>query len=277
MGRLTVFAAVALAISSVPAVAQTAPVSRVITVTYTGTVTTDGSDSIRIRQPDGSYIPYTGPVPDLPYVNGDQVTISFNATVPTQAFYDSGTYGGQVATDGIYRIRLTTTPTGTGGGIGYTSAADVSGPIGYSPNYGEPAYSALSVVYDYNSDSYFIDGGGNFLAASLWGPGYTFDAASGNIVACQSQTCAPSYYDYNSFALQGSADGSTIGARNIGIYDPVSGSNRAGLWDLAFSGSWNLPRFGAVTTVPEPSMLVLFAGGAMVPLLRRRRRRKLAA
>lgn len=276
LGRIAIIAAVAAVTIPAVAAAQTAPTSRVITLTYTGTVAVDGTNSVKVRQPDGSYAPYTGPLPDIPYMNGDQVTISFNATVPTKAFYDSGTYQGQIAADGIYRIRVTTPSSGSSGQIGYSTAADVSGPIGYSPNYGEPPYSAMTVVYDYNTDSYSIENGGNFLAANMWGAGYAFDAA-GNIVACQTLNCAPSQYDFNSFVLQGSADGSTIGARNIGIYDPISGSNRQGLWDLMFSGSWNLPKFGGSTQVPEPGMLVLFGAAAAFPILRRRKRVRLAA
>lgn len=270
LGRISIAAVLAYAVIPASAFAQTAPTSKTITLTYTGVVTANGTDSIRIRQADGSYVPYTGPVPDLPYMKGDQVTISFNATVPTKAFYDSGTYQGQVAADGIYRFRLTTLPTGSGSTLGYAGPSDVSGPISYSPNYGEPPYTGMSVVYDYNTDTYSIDGGGNYFATNLWGPGYAFDPA-GNIVACQTSTCAPAQYDYNSFSLRGSADGSTISANNIGIYDPVSGSNRQGLWDLVFSGSWNLPSYGGTTQVPEPGMLALFGAAAMVPVLRRRK------
>lgn len=279
MGRIAI-AAATLAITLVPlaAQAQTAPISRTITLTYTGTVTNAAADTIKVRQPDGSYVPYTGPLPDLPYANGDAVSISFNATMPTKAFYDSGVYQGQVAADGIYRIRVSTYPTGGTSQLGYAGPSDVSGPISYSPNYGEPPFTSMALVYDYNTDSYSIDGGGNYLATAMWGPGYVFDAA-GNLVACQFQTCAPPQYDYNSFALRGGADGSTITATNIGIYNPVNGDSRAGLWNLGFTGSWNLPKFGSSgpISVPEPSMLILFGGGAAFAMARRRRRAALPA
>jgi PEP-CTERM motif len=278
MGRIALSLAFTLAVLASPTVAyaQTAPTSQNISLTFSGIVTNTASNTIRIQQPDGTYVPYTGPVPEFPYQQDEAVSISFNATVPTKAFYDT-VYQGQLAADGIYRIRVTTSGSGSGlGTIGGASAADVSGSIGYSPNYGEPAYTAMTVVYDYNKDSYYVEGNGSFIAGALFGPGYVFDGATGNLVSCQGTTCAPSQYDYNSFYLRD--EGSALAARNVGIYDPVSGWNRAGLWDLVFSGTWNLPQFGGssggVTDVPEPASMLLFGGGAAAVVLRRRRRRK---
>jgi polyisoprenoid-binding protein YceI len=93
-GRFVFAAALALAAIPGAASAQTAPISKTISLTYTGTVTNAAADTIMVRQPDGTMAHYTGPLPNLPYANGDQVTISFNATVPTKAFYDSGLYTG---------------------------------------------------------------------------------------------------------------------------------------------------------------------------------------
>lgn len=261
---------------SLPVMAQTAPTSQTIALTFSGVVANSVTNSIRIRQPDGTYVPYTGPVPEFPYRQDEPVTISFSAKVPTKAFYDT-VYQGQKAADGIYRIRVNT-PASPGGaaGIGSATAADVSGPIGYSPNYGEFPYTGMTVVYDYNNDSYFVEGEGGFLAGNLFGPGYVFDATTGNLVSCQGMTCAPSQYDFNSFLLRDNPSGAGLVASNVGIYDPVSGSNRAGLWDLLISGSWNLPQYGGgssggSTQIPEPSMVLLFGAGAAV-LVRRRRR-----
>lgn len=276
MGRTASMFGIALAaLGAAPAAqAQTAATTQTISLTFSGIVANTVSNTVRIRQPDGSYVPYTGPVPEFPYKQDEPISISFRATVPTRAFYDT-VYQGQLAADGIYRIRVNTPSSGSGiGTVGGATAADVSGSIGYSPNYGEPAYTAMTLVYDYNKDSYYVEGNGGFLAGALYGPGYVFDGATGNLVSCQGMTCAPSYYDFNSFNLRD--EGGVLAARNVGIYDPVSGSNRAGLWDLVFSGSWNLPQFGGgsggVTQVPEPASMLLFGGGAAAIAFRRRRR-----
>lgn len=279
MGRtgLTLGAAIAVIVSSGSVAAQTVPTTQTISLTFSGVVANSVSNSIRIQQPDGSYVPYTGPVPEFPYVQDEAVSISFNAVVPTKAYYDT-VYQGQKAADGIYRIRVTTPGSGSGTAVGNATSADVSGPITYSPNYGEPPYTAMTVVYDYNADSYFVEGNGGFLAGALFGPGYRFDGGTGNLVSCQGTACAPSYYDYSSFNLRD--EGGVIAARNVGIYNPATDWGRAGLWDMVLSGSWNLPQFGGgsggVTEVPEPASMLLFGGGAAAVVFRRRRSRKAA-
>ncbi len=102
------FGIMALAIAALPTVAgaQSAPMQRAIPIIFTGIVANDVGSSIRIRQPDGTFAAFTGPVPDYPYVKGDAVTISINANVPTRDYYTSGTYSGQIAADGIYRVPI---------------------------------------------------------------------------------------------------------------------------------------------------------------------------
>lgn len=259
-----------------PALAQTLPTQRTIDVVFSGVVADPVGNSIRIRQPDGSYAAYTGPVPEYPYKAGDAVSVSFKATVPTKAYYDS-VYQGQIAADGIYRFKVTTPSSGccsSTPGLGYATAANISGPIEFSPNYGEPSYNAITLVYDYNNDTYSLEGGGGFLASSLWGPGMKFDATTGQVISCTTSACAPPYYDYNSFALRGDGTGSSLTATNIGIYNPASDDPRAGLYNLTFSGSWNLPQFGGGSgggtgQVPEPAMLLLFALACGVVVARR--------
>jgi PEP-CTERM motif len=264
-------------LATTPALAQTAPTSRTLNLTFTGVVSNTATNTIRIRQPDGSYVPYTGPVPEFPYAQDAPVSVSFNAVVPTKAFYDT-TYQGQLAADGIYRIRVTTPSSGSGQLLGNATAADISGPIRYSPNYGEPPYTGMTVVYDYNADTYSIEGSGGFGAGNLWGAGFVFDAATGQLTGCQTFQCAPLQYDYNSYFLGSDSSGTQLMIRNAGIYNPVNGDSRAGLWDMMFSGSWNLPQFGGggVIQVPEPGMLGLFGGATIALAFARRRRRKVA-
>lgn len=270
-------------LAAVPAMAQTAPVSRTITLTYSGVVTQGAGDTIMIRQPDGSLTRYTGPLPDFPYKPGDQIAISFDATVPTRAFYDSGTYRGQLAADGIYSIRVSSPYYNGGtspGGIGNSTAADVTGPISPALNSGQPTNTLMTIVYDYNADSYSISAAGDFLSSAYAGPGFRYDAGSGQYVSCTTSSSCLTYAgaDPILFALRQNADG-TIGTSNIAIPSTdLASPAGTGFFSLLFSGSWNLPVFGGggATPVPEPGMLGLFAAAFAVLPFRFRRRRKSA-
>jgi len=147
--------------------AQTAAMTRVVALTFTGTVTSDPSTTIEIRQADGSYTPYTGPLPtNTAYLAGDTVTITMNATVPTKAYFDSlVAAGGTLPADGIYHVKLLSTvngPSSNTGQIGYITPASISGGLSSQGYYGEPNYTTLSVVYDANTDSFSLDGSGSF-------------------------------------------------------------------------------------------------------------------
>lgn len=274
---------VAVMVAVSPVAAQVAPISRTIPVTYTGTVTSSASDTLMVRQPDGTIAPYTGPLPDYPYATGDAVTISFNATLPTREFYDS-VYAGQKAADGIYRITVTSPYYNGGtapGGIGNSTAADVSGAINPAPNFGQPTNTRMTIVYDYNTDSYAIEGSGGFFSSAYSAPGYLYDAASGQYLLCGTSgapSCLPGAgYDPVLTSLSGSADGSTVNVGNVRVWstDTASGTG-TGFFNLSFLGSWNLPGFGGggATQVPEPGMIGLFAAAlAMLPLRRRMRRK----
>lgn len=260
--------------------AQTAPISRTIPVTFTGTVTGSAGNSLMVRQPDGSMTPYAGPLPDYPYAVGDAVTISFNATLPTREFYDS-VYAGQKAADGIYRITVSSPYYNGGtapGGIGNSTAADVSGPISPALNSGQPTNTRMTIVYDYNTDSYAIEGSGSFVSGAYSLPGYLYDAASGAYLLCGTSGqpgCLPSAsYDPILSSLSGGADGSRVNVANVRVLstDPASGTG-TGVFSLSFLGSWSLPQAGGATPVPEPGMLLLFgAASALLPLRRRLRR-----
>jgi hypothetical protein len=131
-------------------------------------------------------------------------------------------------------------------------------------------------VYNYNTDSYSIESGGNFGSAYYAGPGYLYDAASGSYVACSGiSTCTGNAgTDPVIFNLAGSADGSAIstGGITINSNDPTSGTG-TGFFSWLFGGSWNLPQFsGGANEVPEPGSLLLF-GGATAFIARRRRKR----
>jgi PEP-CTERM motif len=267
------------------AVAQQAPISRTIPVVFSGVVTNDVTNEIKIRQPDGSFAPYTGPVPDYPYKVGDPVNISFNAIVPTQAFYAAGgPYQGQLAADGLYRINVGgQLGFGSGftpgpGGVGAITNPDISGPI--APNANTlPTSVRMTIVYDSNADSYSLEfPNGSWSLFNANGPSYTYDQATGALagtnVACPGGvTFGCNENNPGGFTIIGTE--TTAVARNVPIFTPVTPtptSTIAGLFNLAFGGKWNLPTFGSggATQVPEPGMMLLFAGGVGALAARRR-------
>jgi PEP-CTERM motif len=296
---MRIIIALALTVTAVnlpaPAMAQTPPpISRTIPLTFTGVVTNDVTHSIMIRQPNGASVPFTGPVPDYPYKVGDPVTISFNATVPTQAYYaPGGPYRGQLAADGLYRINVggQSVPgsgfTPAAGGVGAISNPDVSGPISPNAN-NRPTSVRMTIVYDANADSYSLEfPNGSWSVYDVTGPSYSYDPATGALaggaIACPGGTGSGcNENNPGGFVLTG--DGTSASAR-VPIFTPANptpNSFIAGLFDLIFSGSWNLPTFGGSggtssgssgggTQIPEPSMMFLFGGGALALLGRRRK------
>ncbi len=278
--------------------AQLAGHSRPITVTFTGVVTNSATDTIRIRQSDGSFTNYTGPLPDFPYRDGEQVSISFNTVVPTAAYYD---YIGQTAVDGIYRVELAGPNNATTSTFGRVQSVSLPGGTRVTDNSGQPfGIGGLSIVYNANSDSYSIDFGapsaynqpanGVGVIGLLDGPGLAYDPATqtltrvnsscvgGSSVGCA--TGGPGGYNFRLAS-------DTVSSGNVAVFGPdpngVGGPLSAilGLFDFGFTGSWNLPTYGAGSPgdpveVPEPSMLFLFGGGVLA-LAARRRRRAIAA
>lgn len=269
-----------------PATAQTAPISRTVPLTFTGTVTNDVTNTIQIRQPDGSTVPYTGPVPDYPYKAGDPITISFNATLPTKAFYEpGGPYGGQVAADGIYRIAIGGQPSGGAftpgpGGVGVITIPDVSGPITGNAN-GTGSFARMMIVYDSKADTYSLEyPNGTWGVHDMNGPSYTYDQASGALASAQASCRGGTRIGCNEinpggFSIIGNESSASA---NIAIWSPSANNDPNtsyidGLFRMVINGSWNLPTWngsGGSTEVPEPGMALMFGSGALA-LLRRRR------
>ncbi len=236
-----------------PALAQ-APQSRPLTVTFSGVVTSDVSDSISIRQPDGSFTPYRGAVPEYAYRRGDAVSISFTTNVPTSTYYANNPQVPR-ASDGIYRF-VVSSPFGNGNGFGVTRNFDVSGPLAPSGfGYG---ISGITLVYDSNTESYSIEfPRGSYGVGPLTGPAYRYDAGTGSLITTPD----------NCFFAGCEGDANLIGdATSVRINSPVGSATepgRAGFFDLLFNGSWNLPvnTGGGPTPVPEPGSMLLFAAG----------------
>jgi PEP-CTERM motif len=261
----SVIALVALALAT-PSIAQM-PQTRPLTVTFSGVVTNDVSDTISIRQPDGSFAPYRGPVPAYDYRRGDQVTIGFTTTVPTNAYYAANPNVPR-ADDGIYRFNVQGPNAGTNG-FGVTRNFDVSGPLSPATDFG---IGGITLVYNANTESYSLEfPRGTWGASYFSGPSYTYDAGTGALITtgrnCFSGSCT------DGATLTGSAD--TVQLINQ-IGDARQPVGPVGFFTLLFNGSWNLPvsNPGGPTPVPEPGTVFLFGAGAA--WLVRRARKKAA-
>ncbi len=257
--KLAVYA-FAIAVSISTAFAQGAPQTRVLSVKYTGVITNDVTDTLMIRQPDGTLARYMGTVPNYEYKKGDAVSVSFTTNVPTKAYYDANTV--PKASDGIYRFSYAG-PNGNGNGFGVSRDFDISGSFGRAIDFGG---SGITIVYDSNVDTYsleFRDGG--FGIGYFSGPGYDYDALTGALLP-----------GFAGFANEGSGGPLLRGnATDLSLSVPIGinapGGGNAGNFSLGFKGSWNLPNYSA-TQVPEPASIGIFAGGLF--LLQRARRRR---
>lgn len=269
-----------LAISS-PSQAQDMELTRPITVSYTGTVVDDVRNSIRIMQPDGSTVPYVGPVPDYPYNKGDQVNISFQTVVPTSAYYDR--YVGQQSSDGMYRFRVygpsNSYPPIDPNGFGKTNSFDVSGPIKQDVGNGELlGSSGLFIVYNANNDTYGIDPASSWLAGNFDAPTYVYDFVSQSMRLSNTSCLFYGQCENAGLVLSGAGGNVSLGKRRgdqiaMQIGDS-SQPNLVGFFDFNLTGGWTVST--NATQVPEPSVIVLFGSAAAGLMFARRRKRKTA-
>jgi hypothetical protein len=261
--RFSTAAAIALAMISTSAFAQT----RTLNVKYSGVVTNDVTDTIMIRQPDGTVARYTGNVPNYEFKKGDNVTISFDTTMPTKAYYDAGT--APKSADGIYRFQVGTRVSGVFG-FGSVENPDVTGSLGPRGLY---VLSGLTIVYDANNETYsieFRDSG--FFLADVQAPSYLYDANTGALLSSPTNCFTPAECGGGGL-IAGNATEAKLTVdtgRSDGVTDPQL-LGRSGSFTLGFSGGWNLPTYEP-TQVPEPASIGIFAGGLF--LLQRARRRR---
>jgi hypothetical protein len=259
---LAALAGLTLAIDVTSAQAQVGPPQvKNLTVQYTGVITNDVTDTLMIRQPDGTLTRYMGTVPNYAYKKGDAVTVSFSTTVPTKAYYDANSV--PPSADGIYRFSYAG-PNGNGNGFGVSRDFDISGSFGRAIDFGG---GGITIVYDSNVDTYsleFRDGG--FAIGYFSGPGYDYDATTGALL--------PAFVGFanegsGGALLRGNATDLTLSVPT-GINAP--GGGNSGNFALGFKGTWNLPTYGGATQVPEPASIAIFAGGLAI-LSRARRKR----
>lgn len=240
--------------------AQTAPVE----IKFVGTITASAPDTLMVRQADGSLKPWTGPLPDFPYVTGDQITVSFTATPGQPA----------ISSDGIYRYSIVgASQPASGSGYARLGSLDVSGPVAPSGDWN--GATGLLLVYNSNTGTYSLEmPTGSYLLGEFDGPGYTYDPAT-NTMAPSSTTGDPRF----GCSDQGSGCFNVTGTMGSGAVNqaPIYGTDGSlrGFFSMLFSGDWfvnGVKQAGGVTQVPEPGQTGLFAM-ALAALIWRGRRR----
>lgn len=247
--------------------AQTAPVE----VKFVGTITASAPDTLMIRQTDGTMKAWTGPLPDFPYVAGDQITVSFNA-MPTPEYLDPN-YPRKPA-DGIYRFAVTGRSQGSGStGSAMLAGMDVSGPI--KPSGQWEWANGLVLTYNANTGTWGMEmPSGGYVLSEFNGTGFTYDRAA-NTLAASATTAEPRYgcgeLGAGCFNIAGTMTGGAIDRA------PVWGTDGslAGFFSMLFSGNWfvNGQQIGGgATEVPEPGQTGLFALAFIAVMLRGRRR-----
>jgi hypothetical protein len=249
---LAALAGLTLALGVTSAQAQVGqPQIKKLTVQYNGVITNDVADTLMIRQPDGSLTRYMGTVPNYEYKKGDAVTVSFNTTVPTKAYYDANNV--PKASDGIYRFGVGARLSGVVG-FGRSNDIDISGSFGQALDFGA---SGITIVYDANVDTYSLEfPNGLFGIGYFSGPSFRYDANTGALLP--SRGCFYSACEDGAL-LRGDATDLTLSVPTGTTEQPGNSGN----FTLGFKGSWNLPTYSA-TQVPEPASIAIFAGGLAI-------------
>lgn len=229
--------------------AQTAPAQ----IQFVGTITGSAADTLMVRQADGTLKPWAGPLPDFPYVKGDQISVSFSAQ-PGNAVQSA---------DGLYRYTIIGSSQ-TGGTIGsnyaLASQVDVSGPIAADALY--QASNGLTLVFDANTNTYSIEmPTGGYSIGDFGVPTMSYNQADGSFSTISGGGSGCEDYLNGATGCYRMTGNMTDGAfNNIKVVDSTDGSNR-GLFSILFSGDWfvNGVKQGGSTQVPEPGQLSLFA------------------
>ena len=263
-------AALTLTSPSAAQVTQQEPVE----VEFRGTITGSVSDTLLISQPGGATTPWTGPLPDYPYSQGDEISIRFNVT-PARGFLTPDYPIEPV--DGLYRFVVSGSQQYPGSVVGVARALggfDVSGPIHQR---GNSYTTGLELVYNIAADTYWIEPTSDVIRfGGFDGPTYQYDSES------HSLSLIPKFDRRNDFICLeiNRCNAQIFGSFNelmlsrIPIYDENGAFRPGGGFSLPFSGNWFVNgQQVSSNPVPEPPhLLILMAAVAVVAA-----RRKLSA
>jgi hypothetical protein len=244
----------------------------IIELTFTGIVQATPTDNIAVRQPDGSYGPYTGTnAPTYPVTAGDTVTVTFKGTAPDV----NGPALPPGGVDGIYRFPLNSPAYVGANPLAYNvSGIDVGG-FGSSQGTGGERFGAggFDLVYNSRTGEYAIDLGtdGIYSFGYVSLPSYRHDPVAD--LFTPGPNCGRDRWACPSSSARGTID--TLTFSNINMYGP-DGYPIGALGPLVLVGSFNLPTYALPAQVDAPAAAPLFAGGLAIlgwRMGRRRRRR----
>ena len=268
MKRWFALVAAWLMLTPAAAQAQVAPVA----VQFVGTITGSAADTLVVRQPDGTMKPWTGPLPDFPYMKGDQITVSFKAQ-PGSAVQSA---------DGLYRYTIigpSQTSGSTGSNYALASGIDASGPI--APDALFQAVTGLNLLFDAKANTYSIEmPTGRYSIAEFGVPTLAYNQSSGSLSTISGGGSGCEDFLNGATGCYRLTGDMTSGAfTNVKVVDSTDGG-LAGFFNLLFSGDWFVNGVkqggGGSTQVPEPGQLALMAM-ALLPLVARRRKRMAVA
>lgn len=250
-----------------------------IRINYQGIITSSPIDNIQIRQPDGSTVPYQGPVPDYPFKAGDPIMISFDAVLPSPKAIERGLV--PASSNGIYQFQLgpgiTADNSGIFGGGNLAAFGNFSGSggIGQATDGSGAAVNStdggFAIVYNANDNSYSIndnfynrpDGSDTFGLGFLNMITLEYDRDSGLVSSYRVGDANNSILAWSGL---GGGQGRIPSVTYTGIGDSLLATN-----NLLFDGAFNLPFYAPPSQVPAPPALLLFGLAAGALTWRRRK------
>jgi hypothetical protein len=168
---------------------------RVMTVKFSGVAAGPAQRTMGIHQPNGSYVHFGGEVPAFPFARGERVSVSFKSLVTRASdavIFPS--YHGQTAVDGVYRFTVSRPGSQLGNYGPSRSPGALSGggsvPVAQG-SMQEPVQSEMTVVLNADAATYTVEGKGAVVAGAYQGPGFLYDANSGDVISCIGSGCPP--------------------------------------------------------------------------------------
>jgi hypothetical protein len=271
--------------------------AELIDVTFEGVVSKSPENVVLIVDEFGAGRPWTGPVPDYPYKNGDTVKLSFQVEADTSQPPQSadGTYRWTIVGEGqdsAYPL-----VDNTDGFATIVGQVGVTGPIEQAGDFGEPFNGtagmtlvhnpatggyALELAEDGFSDGVLNQPSGQYSIGRFNTPGYIFDPVGSELSLVDSNFRFGFPCGQQANVLE---EGCSAIIGDFGLVDFYSPSiwdangNYWGTFDLSFDGNWFVN--GQQTSgsdpivVPEPGAAGLFGLGLLgLGAAARRRRTK---
>ncbi len=270
MTRIIFPALAAAMLAATPAAAQTGP--DFVDITFTGTVTQAGNDTIVARNPGGSTTTLTGDqIPDYRFNPGDSMVTTFRFLTDQNAF-------GNPACGGRYTLGFAAQVAGSCF-VEMASVRTPFGQVGLGGAGGDafPTLTGLELVRDDTGAYSIAMPTGSYSMRYVGVNFYQYDSATGTLRSPTSAFCFNTFSCPNG-VITGTATGWTTDipiVGDFGLIPVANGYNAGSAGLLSIFGSFNTVG-GNPVDVPEPASLLFFAGGAAAVMARRRKRKTVA-